>query len=242
MLKSKGKFSLEDFERLQHDEVSLPARELVALLPRSAPETLRRWDGNLSRDSAAAALYELLLQKLPSKVLRPLVPQELRSAYGGRASHPVMLGLLRHMPEAQRHALLEEVLQEALTDVRASLGQEMARWRWGDLHHAFFEHPLSGQFNLPEAPRGGDGTTPNATSPNAAFRQTSGASYREVLDVADWDRSQAINVPGQSGQPGSPHYGDLLPLWAEGKYFPLLFSRTAVEKTAKDKLLLAPSK
>ncbi len=262
VLRSKERFSLEDFERLQHDEVSLPARELVAMLPAavaakgasldvlpaavaakgasldvlpaSPPEMLRHWDGNLSRDSAAAALYEVMLQKLSPKILLPLVPQELRSAYGGRASLPVVMNLLRRKPEAARQALFEEAIREAEGEARGR--------RWGDLHKAFFEHPLSRQFNLPEAPRGGDGTTPNATSPNASFRQTSGASYREILDVEDWDRSQAINVPGQSGQPGSPHYGDLLPLWAEGKYFPLLFSRTAVEKTAKDKLLLVPAK
>ena len=35
--------------------------------------------------------------------------------------------------------------------------------------------------------------------------------------------SLATNIPGQSGQPGSPFYGNLLPLWAENKYFPAAF-------------------
>ena len=35
------------------------------------------------------------------------------------------------------------------------------------------------------------------------FAQTSGASYREILDTGDWDHSLAVNTPGQSGQPGS---------------------------------------
>ena len=35
----------------------------------------------------------------------------------------------------------------------------------------------------------------------------------------------ATNVPGQSGQPGSPFYGNLLPLWERGEYFPLAYSR-----------------
>ena len=38
-----------------------------------------------------------------------------------------------------------------------------------------------------------------------------------VLDVGDWDNSRVINTPGQSGDPASPHYGDLFPLWAEGE-------------------------
>ena len=59
--------------------------------------------------------------------------------------------------------------------------------------------------------------------------------------MADWDRSRASNVPGQSGVPGSAHYGDLLPLWSEGKYFPLLYSRQAVEKSSKECLRLVPA-
>ena len=34
-----------------------------------------------------------------------------------------------------------------------------------------------------------------------------------LFDLADWDRGLATSAPGQSGQPGSPHYDDLLPLW-----------------------------
>ena len=65
-------------------------------------------------------------------------------------------------------------------------------------------------------------------------------AFREVIDLTDWDRSTATSVPGQSGQPGSPHYGDLLPLWGEGRYFPLLYSREAIEKTARERLVLEP--
>jgi Penicillin amidase len=96
-------------------------------------------------------------------------------------------------------------------------------------------------FNLPSVERSGDGNTVNSTGgPN--FRQSHGASFREILDVSDWDRSVATNVPGQSGQPGSKHYGDLLPLWAEGKYFPLLYSEKKVEAMAKQRLTLEPAR
>ena len=90
-------------------------------------------------------------------------------------------------------------------------------------------------------PRPGDEYTVNATGYSGdSFDQVSGASYREILDLSDWDHSVAVNTPGQSGQPGSPHYSDLLPLWSEGKYFPLVYSREAVEKQVTDKLVLQP--
>ncbi|MBI3484039.1 MAG: penicillin acylase family protein, partial [Acidobacteria bacterium] len=65
---------------------------------------------------------------------------------------------------------------------------------------------------------------------------------RQVLDLSNWDNSTASNTPGQSGQPVSTHYDDLLKLWAREEHFPLAYSRAAVEKNAKTKMRLAPAK
>jgi penicillin G amidase len=62
-----------------------------------------------------------------------------------------------------------------------------------------------------------------------------------VADVGNWDASVAINAPGQSGDPSSPHYRDLAPMWAEGRYFQLAYSRAAVEKAARIRFELKPS-
>ena len=48
------------------------------------------------------------------------------------------------------------------------------------------------------------------------------------------------NVPGESGDPGSPHYSDLLEDWAAGRYHPMPFSRRAVEAATVERILLAP--
>jgi len=60
--------------------------------------------------------------------------------------------------------------------------------------------------------------------------------------VSDWDTSLVINAPGQSGQPGSPYYGNLLEAWDDGGYFPYAFTRAAVEAHATHKLRLVPSR
>jgi penicillin amidase len=83
-------------------------------------------------------------------------------------------------------------------------------------------------------------------SPRAAAYRPSdfsvflGASFRMVLDVGNWDQSVTINTPGQSGDPYSPHYRDLAPLWAGGDYVPLLYSREAVERSASQVFRLTP--
>ena len=148
---------------------------------------------------------------------------------------------------ADRDVVALHSLEEAVKDARERLGDDPSKWRWGKLHIAPFTHALSTDderralFNLPSVERGGDGNTVNNTS-GSGFRQNHGASFREILDVSDWDRSVATSVPGQSGQPGSKHYGDLLPLWAEGKYFPLLYSKQKVEAMAKQRLTLEPAR
>ena len=265
VLQKGGKFTIEDFERLQHDEMSLPARELVPLLAglkiddlvvREARDLLLHWDRVLSKDSAAAALYEVWLSKLDS-IFRPAVPAEARAIIGSRFSLPKMILELRsaeprvfgwgHAGTSQRDSELARTLAEAVADLTKQLGADVKMWRWGSIHLAEFKHPLSTDdarravFDLKSVPRGGDANTVNATG-GARFIQRSGASFREILDLSDWDKSVAINVPGQSAQPESPHYGDLLPLWAEGKYFPLLFSRDKIEKNAAGRLLLEPKR
>jgi len=259
---ARRRFTIFDFARLQHDEVSLPARQLVPLLRgvkvedqtlHEAIDLLVNWDMVLSKDSAAAALYEVWLTKLSTNVFRPLVPESVWPLVKGRPSLTTLIKLLKNPeskyfgpdPKVKRDELLIKSLKESLSDLHAQLGADMERWKWGDLHIAEFKHQLSTDeatravFDLKSVARGGDGNTVNATG-GANFRQTSGASLRQILDLSNWDNSIAINVPGQSGQPGSPHYGDLLPLWAEGRYFPLLFSKEKVKRNAKQRLILEP--
>ena len=49
------------------------------------------------------------------------------------------------------------------------------------------------------------------------FSHVVGASLRIVYDLADLDRTRAITATGQSGNPLSPHYGSLAPLWRDGE-------------------------
>ena len=259
---SKEKLTVEDFQKLQHDDISLNARALMATLgeAKKAPadlqpfvELLTKWDWRLGKDSAAAALYEIWLPKLAPAIFKAHVPEKAwASVSRGIQPSKTIAALQTASPQwfgkdavINRDALLWKTLAEAVADTKKRLGDDPAKWRWGSLHVAPFAHPLSTDterkafFDLPAVERGGDGNTVFATS-GINFRQNHGASFREVLDVADWDRSVGTNVPGQSAQPGSKHYGDLLPLWAEGNYFPLLYSKAKVETMAKDRLTLEP--
>jgi penicillin amidase len=116
---------------------------------------------------------------------------------------------------------------------------------WGDLHRAEPRHPLARLLghegtSAGPAPRGGSGDTVGSTPYTPDFRQAGGATFRLVIDVGAWDESVAMNSPGQSGVPVSPHHHDLFESWAADEAFPLLYSREAVERNLGDRLVLRP--
>ena len=258
------KVTVADMEALQLDAVSLLARRLQALL-RAALESggektqlaarlLLNWDGALRSDSPSAALYEVWAMQLRRVVTHRALPASAPDLMPAWSLYQVVLELSEPRPglfgpsaAATRNALMLDTLQAAYAELSAQQGPDPKRWSWGALHKAYFRHPLDGVPGttslLDRGPveRPGDGDAVQATDYDAgSFEQTSGASYREIFDLADWDNSLAINVPGQSGQPGSQHYDDLLPLWSSGQYFPLKFSKAAVDAVTTDLLILRP--
>ena len=221
----------------------------------AAAKLLMGWDGAVATESAAAALYELWLPEVERAVLRLLAPESVCRLFEGAWPLPVVM---RHLlqpdtesfgadPATGRDRLLLRSIEPAVDKLTQLEGSDVAGWQWGKLHQVHFRHPLdsvpgaAGLFDLGPLARPGDGSTVDATSFDSHFEQVSGASYRQIMDTADWDQSEAVNVPGQSGQPASPHYADLLPLWVEGKYFPLVYSRPAVERETRDRLDLVPN-
>jgi penicillin G amidase len=216
-----AKLTIADHKRMQHDALSLRAlADLPAFRGWTAQsgdaERLRAviaaWDGVYSRDSRGAAVYE-----------------RWRSFMAGLASPANGRGRGRGGAGGASVAT-----RTAAEDGLAGLAQVEFEWvipPWGFYHGRAFPHPLLRAFDLGPVQRsGGAGTV-----------EADGASYREIFDVADWDRSLIINVPGQSGQPGSPFYDNLLQLWADNGYFPLVFSPRAIDKAAKYRLTLKPS-
>ena len=93
--------------------------------------------------------------------------------------------------------------------------------------------------NLGPLPRGGSGSTVNNTG---SGNQRSGASFRFIADLSNWDNSVGTNNPGQSGNPASPHYSDLFGMWAEGEYFPVYYSRSKIRSVAKSRTTLRPER
>ena len=268
-VQSRHRLTIEDMERIQNDVTPLPGRELVQLLQQTggnsgdaATQMLLHWDGAVTRESAGAALYELWLMNLEDAVTR-------RAAAGPNSAaitrivntlnidlvirdleHPDS-NLFGDQPVAARDRLMHETLEAAYARLGQLEGNDPAKWAWGRIHVVIFHHPLE---SIPEmkslvdlgpVPRPGDASTINPTSyprGESFFYQTGGPTWRQIVDVGAWDNSVMVDSPGESGQPGSPHYADLLPLWDQGQYIPMLYSRESVGRHASQQMSLEPAK
>jgi penicillin amidase len=253
------KLALADMESLQTDVVSLPARRLQVLLrsadpSHSASAMLQDWDCALRADSAAAAWYELWATALRTEVTPLVVPESARALLGPLEIEQVVNELADPRVPVfgtdalrARDALLLKTLAAARAQLTALQGADPAHWSWGALHVAHFKHALDANADVaalfdpaPVARPGDDETVQSTYGEGGSYDQAGGASYREIFDLSDWDNAVAINVPGQSGQPGAKHFDDLLPLWRDGRYFPLRYSKTAVDAVTRDILNLQP--
>ncbi|HEY5072206.1 MAG TPA: penicillin acylase family protein [Caulobacteraceae bacterium] len=257
VLGANSQVSLADSTALQTDATSTISRRLTSLIaPLSSPNPrlaqalalLKVWDHVERTDSAAAAIYEVWAVKhLGPAVVRQAEPRAAKVI--GLGNLDASLTWLEHA-EGVRDEILLASLGEALDELTARLGPDMASWTWGRLHHAIFtpavaplaDPALRAAMTVGPAPLPGGASTPKAaTWAPADFNTISGASVRMVVDVGAWDNSLIINTPGQSGDPQSPHYRDLFPLWATGRYIPMLFSRPAIDAAAERVIELTPS-
>ncbi|HCO13039.1 MAG TPA: hypothetical protein DIT46_02565 [Gemmatimonadetes bacterium] len=88
-------------------------------------------------------------------------------------------------------------------------------------------------------PRGGYGSTVNQTG--NGDNQTSGASFRIIVDTGDWDRAVGMNTPGQSGDTRSPFYDNLFEFWAKDQFHPVFYSRNRIEEVTAVRIELRPN-
>jgi penicillin G amidase len=220
------------------------------------------WDHDLAAGSPAAAVYEVWCVRIADAVLRPKLGEDLYQHYYGSRHWTIAfqyqaLPRLLEFPTAlwfgsdgkeARDEVLRRTLDAALDELAAKLGEDPQGWSWGAIHRVRFAGRLAmlpglkELFTGGEAPHGGDEQTVNQGTyePGISYDTVVIASWRQIIDLDDFDRSVGTHTVGQSGNPASPHFNDLFPLWSTGQYHPLPFTRAAVEANAEGTLNLIP--
>ncbi len=265
LLEAERRHSVASFAAMQRDTVSIPARELlphlleltpVTATNRAALELLEAWDAELRAESAAAAVFEVWTSRIARRVAEPRLGARLfahyyarREAFNGR----VLPTILSEPGSAWwgdhgRADILRASLDDALRELEERLGPEPSRWRWGALHQARFASPLARVsavaelFTAAVVELGGDEDTVARSGCDArdGYPAAVVQSWKQVIDLADPDRSLGVLPTGQSGNPASPHWSDQAPVWAAGGYHALPVTRPAVEAGTTTALHLTP--
>ncbi|MQA91780.1 MAG: hypothetical protein GEU90_16420 [Gemmatimonas sp.] len=212
----KADLTADDFEDMQHDMV----------FPWFADDDLPLFTGWTSQDTEVE-WARTQLSGWDGKYHRISPAAALhyhwRDVIDERAWEPgVSLG--------ERRQLSEDALEQAVATMKDTQGEDRRQWRWGRINEVEFPHTFVAAYDIPSAERSGDAGT--------VFDV--GATYREIIDFSNFDNSRGTSTPGQSMQPGSPFYDNLLPLWVDQEYFPLLYTRPAVEAETAYRLELRP--
>ncbi|QCX00501.1 penicillin acylase family protein [Aggregatimonas sangjinii] len=264
VLGSGKKMTMADMKALQTDYISIPAKTLVPMLEpymfngivAEAKERLNGWDYKLKANSVAAAIYVAWEDHIKAMANERFIPAAGKGLVPGIQLKKIMDWIAKPDyrfgpdPEFGKNQFLYHAFINAITDLEKRLGPDIDKWQYGQERnkHTFMQHALSDAVNdsikskldVGPLPRGGNAYTPGSTGGN--LRQSSGATFRIIVNTGDWDAAVGTNSPGQSGDPDSPFFDNLFETWAKDEYFPVYFSRNKVDSVAVETMVLRPKK
>ena len=242
MLTAKEKQTVEDFQQMQLDTLSLRAvdalPQLIELLANDthpqvpeALEILRSWDGRMEMDLVGPTLFNTFFTCWCQRVAAEQFDEQIQSFMQGTVSG-VATRLLHDDPcqwfvSNDREYQIRSSFHQSLEQLNGQLGENINDWTWERLQVIAFAHVLAHRGDLAELlnqtaqPVNGD----MMTVCNTGFG-TTGAGYRLIHDLSSQPPQMlAVDCQSQSGQPGSPHYDDQFSTWAAGEHHVLYLDR-----------------
>jgi len=255
--------------KFQTDTLSLMARRLKPLmlgelpalegLAGAARDLLAAWDGDMDRNRSEPLIFATWVRELGRAVYADELGDLFRSYWGYRPrflasvleTHRAWCDDVTTKAAEDCPSRLGLALEAALKRLTGAYGDEMKKWTWGEAHFAYFPNrafsrvPILGSLTDLAIPSPGGGYTVNrgaghlsdATTP---YANVHGAGYRAVYDLADLNRSRFMIATGQSGNPLSPAYDDLMEPWRDGKTFSLGHGREDLKDANARVLRLIP--
>lgn len=213
-------------------------------------QLLGQWDGSMTSDSKAAALFAAWWRRsMPHAVFEDELADEWST---GRVLLDEALTTNSPAIDDRRTPNVEtavEISARAMRDAKS-----IAKGRtWGEACTLLVKHPLAQvkaldrwlDLNRGPFPGAGDQGTLNANfygyhEESQSFRTNIGPSMRFVLDWSNVDAFTLTGALGQSGNPFSPHYDDFLPMSLKGEAWNVPFSREQVYARKQSLLRLTP--
>ncbi|WP_400192572.1 penicillin acylase family protein [Hymenobacter sp. B81] len=237
--------TVDSLRRLQNDNLNLNAQLMLPRLlslvqpaaltanQRRAYDELRRWNYYYDAAAIGPSLFELwygnLVKRLWDDDFGPQAGPAMRYPPRDRTNTLLLeepaspwIDDRRTPARETLEQLAQTSLQWAADSLQRKFGPLGPRWRWANQKSTDILHlaQLPGFGHLDLDCGGGAGIV-NATS------ERNGPSWRMVVALGPQPSAYGVFPGGQSGNPGSRHYDDLLETWRVGELNELVFLRTA---------------
>lgn len=252
--------SIDYVERMQGDTVDLSVRGLLEYLKQVSPDGpeqqralnyLSAWNGDMARDSQAAAIFFVWIRHLReelfssalqvywnkqrqsdeiNKIVSSTSYDQILNALTSRSAN--WCGSETSADGRPCASLLSHSLNMTIKELKKLRGSNMDSWRWGDIHQTLYEHrPFSGISSLApiferRIPSGGSPDTINAANAvydeSVGYEQTFGAGFRQIIQMKEASVHHVyMNSTGQSGNVLGKHYDDMVKPFRAVQYYVL---------------------
>ena len=270
-LREAPPLTMDSAEQFFYDDTIRFAADLVPILLKikvadpwvvEGQRTLVGWDYSASKDSAAAAYFNVVCHNILKFTFRDELPQELWPA-GGDRWYAVLTMLMKQtqnpwwddVTTKDKIETRDDILLAAMINARKEITSLMARdtdqWQWGKLHKVRLQNPTLGSsgikpiedlFNRGDYQVGGGPAVVNAMAydDRTGYAVTDGPTMRMLIDLGDLDASRWVNQSGVSGHAFNRHYDDQTELWANQQLWPFVSTRGAVEARTETRQELLP--
>jgi len=226
-----------------------------------AVAALASWDLQDAVDSTGAAIWQATWAEILARTFNDELHEDF-PASGGSRWFEVVRGIA-DLPndlfwddvttdgKETRDDILADAFSAAVSMLEDRFGGDVDDWAWGDLHTVRFTSASLGstgigliddRFNRGPYPVAGSESVVDAVGWNAdeGFEVDWLPSMRMIVDLGNLANSLTIHTTGQSGHIDHPHYDDMIPLWLDGRYASMLWSRSDIEAQAESTLILTP--
>jgi penicillin amidase len=255
VLEGSSELNMKDMIDLQVDYHSIPSIKLIQMISHIKMDIkfnryfkkLLDWDNKIVKDSEEALIYVNWEREIMRKYHEKYVPDEVKEFIDVQLFK--IINNLKELTNKERDSFLMEAFISSINELESDFGDKLGSSFYGqdNYKHIKIRHPLELVVNdsiskilgFNSYPRGGNAYTPGSTGSNLS--QSSGATFRVIIDTENWDNSLASNAPGQSGNPNSKFYRNLYEDWANDKYFKLLYSKDEILKDLSKKEIFKPN-
>lgn len=253
----------DSLRELQNDNFNVDARRILPRLLRGLAmddsirrsaeyDALERWNYRNDADAVGATIFESWLDELLAAVWNDEFPRDEELVY---PSLDRTYALINNEPSARWFDdvltadtvetvdnIICQSFQQTISKLRKRLGElSAADWAWGRVKNTRIMHlvPNFRSFSRTGIVNGGGSSMVNATS------GTHGPSWRMVVQLdGEWPTGYGLYPGGQSGNPGSIYYDNMIDRWANGDLDTLLFMKTVDEQSPRlqRRMVLKPKK